>query len=108
MIVDCVAVYVKKEHIGDFIEASTANHLGAVAEPGNLRFDVLQCADDPSRFLLYEAYESPDAVKAHKETSHYLAWRDTVAPWMAKPREGVSYNVICPADNFREGHGLKG
>ena len=100
MIVNCVTVHVKKEYIKDFIEATTANHLGTVAEPGNLRFDVLQCADDPSRFLLYEAFESVEAVKAHRDTSHYLAWRDTVAPWMAKPREGVSYTVICPKDNF--------
>ena len=100
MIVNCVSVYVKEKYIGDFIEASTANHLGTVKEPGNLRFDVLQCVDDPSRFLLYEAFESTEAVKAHRETSHYFAWRDKVAPWMAKPREAVSYTVICPKENF--------
>jgi len=98
MIVNCVTVYVKEDHIRDFIEASSVNHRGTIAEPGNLRFDVLQCTDDPTRFFLYEAFESLDAVKAHKETSHYLVWRDTVAPWMARPREGVSYTVICPSE----------
>ena len=98
MIVNCVTVWVKEEHVQDFIAASTRNHEGSVQEPGNLRFDVLQSVDDPGRFLLYEAYESEEAAAAHKETPHYLEWRDTVADWMARPREGVSHRVICPAD----------
>jgi len=34
----------------------------------------------------------------HRTTSHYLVWRDTVANWMAKPREAVRYNAISPLD----------
>jgi len=98
MIVNCVTVWVKPQHVEDFIAATIANHEGSVAEPGNLRFDVLQSASEPGRFLLYEAYESQEAAAAHKETAHYLAWRDTVADWMARPREGVSHHVIRPAD----------
>ena len=96
MVVTCVHVYVKPEHIQDFIQASTANHLASVREPGNLRFDVLQAAQDPSRFLLYEAYATPAAAAAHKQTPHYLEWRDRVAAWMAKPRDGVAYTAVCP------------
>ena len=55
MIVTTVIVFVKPEHIQDFIEASIVNHLGSLKEPGNMRFDVLQSRDDPSRFMLYEA-----------------------------------------------------
>ena len=66
MIVTCVAVYVKEEHIDDFIEVTTKNHEGSVKEPGNVRFDVLQRRDDPTTFLLYEAYESEEDVAAHK------------------------------------------
>lgn len=98
MIVTSVTVYVKNEFIDDFIAAITANHEGSIKEPGNLRFDVLQSIDDPGRFLLYEAYETEDAAKAHKETSHYLSWKETVADWMAKPREGIAHSVICPGD----------
>ena len=58
MIVTCVHVTVKKEHIDDFIEETIANHTASVQEPGNLRFDVLQSSDDPCVFMLYEAYES--------------------------------------------------
>lgn len=98
MIVTCVHVKVKPEHVHDFIEATAKNHQGAIAEPGNLRFDVLQATGDPTRFLLYEAYESEEAAKEHKATAHYLAWRETVADWMAEPREGVPYRVIRPTD----------
>jgi len=98
MIVTCVIVNVKKEHTKVFIEATINNHNGSIKEPGNMRFDVLQCKDDPSRFLLYEAYESEEAAAAHKKTEHYLKWKETVADWMAKPREGIPYNVICPIE----------
>ncbi|MBN1349226.1 antibiotic biosynthesis monooxygenase [candidate division KSB1 bacterium] len=94
----CVYVWVKQEHIQDFIQASIANHNASVREAGNLRFDVLQCADDPSRFILYEAYESDEAAAAHKKTAHYLKWRETVSDWMAKPREGVKHHIICPTE----------
>lgn len=98
MIVTSVTVYVKKEHVEDFVNASLENHTHSLKESGNLRFDVLQCMDDPCRFLLYEAYESEASALAHKETPHYAKWRDTVAPWMAKPREGVKHRVVAPTN----------
>lgn len=91
-----VHVHVKPEHVGDFVAATRANHLGAVAEPGNLRFDILQQADDPTRFVLYEVYASADAAAAHKHTGHYLKWRDAVQNWMASPREGVPHVLLYP------------
>jgi len=98
MIVTCVHVYVKEGRAEDFIRATVENHRGSIQEPGNLRFDVLRCKDDPNRFLLYEAYESEEAAAAHKKTRHYLKWRDQVADWMAKPREGIGYEVIAPKE----------
>ena len=98
MIVTCVHVHVKDDRIDDFMEASKQNHKGSVLEPGNLRFDVLQSSNDPSWFLLYEAYESEEAAAAHKNTAHYQAWRETVAPWMAEPRVGEPYRIVCPEE----------
>ncbi|HEX6892922.1 MAG TPA: antibiotic biosynthesis monooxygenase [Chryseolinea sp.] len=91
-----VYVQVKPEHVMDFIDATRENHKNSVKENGNLRFDILQDMNDPGKFVLYEAYESDEAVVAHKETVHYLKWRDTVAPWMAKPREGVKHKIVFP------------
>jgi len=96
MHVTIVNVCVKADYINEFIEASRLNHENSVKELGNMRFDVLQSADDPTRFVLYEAYESGQQAAAHKETAHYLTWRQTVADWMAEPRVGVSYLGLCP------------
>jgi len=97
MHVTLVQVQVKPEHIDAFIAACRANHEASVQEPGNLRFDILQQGDDAGRFVLYEAYRSTADAAAHKETAHYLAWRDQVAGWMAAPRIGVSYHGLYPA-----------
>jgi autoinducer 2-degrading protein len=96
MEVTVVYVQVKPQHIADFVEASRINHQASIQEPGNLRFDVLQLAEDPSRFVLYEAYQTKADAADHKETSHYKHWRETVADWMAAPREGVAYNGLFP------------
>jgi autoinducer 2-degrading protein len=98
MIVTCVYVHVKPSAVKEFIEATTANHLESVKEPGNLRFDFIQQSDDTCRFMIYEAYESEAAAASHKNTSHYLKWRDSVKDFMAEPRQGVKYNILAPKD----------
>ncbi|MBP1667029.1 MAG: Antibiotic biosynthesis monooxygenase [Bacteroidetes bacterium] len=96
MIVTCVYIHVKPEAIGEFIKASEANHSESVKEPGNIRFDFIQQSDDPYRFMFYEAYESEEAAAAHKNTAHYLKWRETVQEMMAEPRKGVKYTILQP------------
>ena len=96
MTVTIVHIEVLPAYIDDFIQASTENHLESVKEPGNLRFDLLRNKDNPNRFVLYEAYINDSTAAAHKETSHYLKWMEIVAPWMAKPREGVRYTGLQP------------
>ena len=97
MHVTLVHVYIKPEHTESFIDACRRNHEGSTAEPGNRRFDILQDAADPAHFVLYEAYASEADARAHKETAHYLAWRDQVADMMAKPREGLPFVGLFPA-----------
>jgi autoinducer 2-degrading protein len=98
MTVTCVYVHVKPEYIRDFIDATTANHLESVKEKGNLRFDFVQQADDPCRFMVYEAYRSDEEAAAHKSTPHYLRWREAVADMMAEPRKGMKYNILQPSE----------
>ena len=96
MHVTLVKVSVKPDRVDDFVQATRANHEGSVTEPGNRRFDILQDPEDPTRFILYEAYASAADAAAHKETPHYLAWRDAVAEMMAEPRQGVPYTCLFP------------
>ena len=96
MHVTIVHVSVKPEAVDAFIEATRANHEASVQEPGNRRFDVLQSPDDPTAFILYEAYADAADAAAHKETAHYLTWRETVAEMMAEPRRGVPFSGLFP------------
>ena len=101
MIVTCVYVHVKPDVVDRFINETIINHRETVKESGNIRFDFIQQADDPGRFMIYEVFESETAVADHKNTAHYLNWRDAVADYMAEPRNGVRYNIIEPGDNSR-------
>ncbi|SEN39496.1 antibiotic biosynthesis monooxygenase [Nitrosomonas marina] len=99
MYVTIVHVSVKPEHVAVFKEACRLNHEGSIRESGNLRFDILQSKEEPTQFVLYEAYKTQQDAMAHKETQHYLDWRETVAEWMAEPRHGVVYHGLHPAVN---------
>jgi (4S)-4-hydroxy-5-phosphonooxypentane-2,3-dione isomerase len=72
------------------------NHEASIRETGNRRFDMLQSPENPAQFILYEAYASEEDAAAHKQTAHYLTWRDRVADWMAKPRQGIRYDGLFP------------
>jgi (4S)-4-hydroxy-5-phosphonooxypentane-2,3-dione isomerase len=98
MLVVHVHVHVKPAHVEAFIAATRDNCEASLREPGVARFDVVQQADDPARFVLIEAYKSSEAPAQHKETAHYAVWRDAVAPMMQSPRTSVKYQSLCPAE----------
>jgi autoinducer 2-degrading protein len=98
MIVTLVHIWVNDQFVDDFIRATIDNHKNTVKEPGNIRFDFLSDANDKTKFVLYEVFESEEAVAAHKTAAHYLRWRDAVADWMAQPRQGLRHTAICPID----------
>ena len=98
MLVVHVHVHVKPECVAAFRQATLDNASHSVLEPGIARFDVVQQADDPTRFVLVEAYRSVEATAAHKATAHYARWRDAVADWIAEPRTSVKYANVHPDD----------
>ena len=75
-----------------------ANVRNSIQEPGIARFDFLQDAD-PNRFVLVEVYRAPEDAAKHKETAHYLKWRETVANMMAEPRQAVVFTAHFPDEN---------
>ncbi|MCC6244965.1 MAG: antibiotic biosynthesis monooxygenase [Gemmatimonadaceae bacterium] len=97
MLIVQVFVHVTPEYIDAFRAATLDNAHHSVQEPGVVRFDVLQQADDPTRFSLIEIYRDADAPAAHKATAHYARWRDTVEPMMAEPRSNTKYVAQFPA-----------
>jgi autoinducer 2-degrading protein len=99
MLVVHVQVHVKSEYIDAFKQATIENARNSIQEPGIARFDVIQQADDPTRFTLVEIYRSTEATATHKQTAHYVKWRDTVEDMMAEPRSSVKYSNIFPFDS---------
>ena len=91
-----VHVHVKPEDIEAFKAATRINARLSLLEPGVLGFDVLQHTENPAKFVLIESYRDAAAAAAHKETTHYPAWRDAVAPMMAEPRSSVKYQRVAP------------
>ena len=98
MIIVHVQVRVVPEGVEAFRAASIENARASVREPGIARFDVVQSAEDPTRFVLVEVYRTADAPAAHKATPHYARWRDAVASLMAEPRTSVRYVNVAPDD----------
>ena len=98
MLVVHVHVQVKPESVAAFIEATRTNAEASLREPGIARFDVVQQADEATRFVLIEVYKTPEAPAQHKETTHYAVWRDAVAPMMAGPRTSVKFHSVWPQE----------
>ena len=98
MLILHVHVHVKPEHLEAFTRATLVNAANSIQEPGVARFDVLQQADDPTRFVLVEVYRNLDATVKHKETAHYRTWAATVTDLLAEPRSRVTYSNLFPDD----------
>lgn len=98
MLVAIINVHVKPEYVEKFTTAILDNARDSIKEPGVARFDVYQQSDEPTRFILVEIYKTEDAVSRHRETSHYIHWRDSVAEMMAEPRIRTTHNIVFPIE----------
>lgn len=85
---------VKPECVQDFADVTRKNHLGSVKEAGNIRFDALQDKDDPTKFALYEIWQSDDALALHKETEHYQNWAKACETMLASPRSRRTFDGV--------------
>ncbi len=91
-----VFVHVKSEYLEAFKAATIENARNSAQEPGIARFDVIQQADDPTRFVLVEVYRAPNDPAKHRETAHYNKWRAVCEPMLAEPRTRIVYGNVFP------------
>jgi (4S)-4-hydroxy-5-phosphonooxypentane-2,3-dione isomerase len=101
MLVVHVHVRVRPADVEAFLDATLANARASVQEPGVVRFDVIQDQSEPAHVVLVEVYRDTDAAAAHKATTHYATWRDTVAAMMAQPRASTTFSAVFPAETER-------
>jgi len=76
---DLVLVVTVKAH-PDVVErlkpAMLENAASSVQEEGCLQFDVIVSQDDEHTFIFYEVYKNEEALASHRQTPHFLAYRD--------------------------------
>jgi quinol monooxygenase YgiN len=81
------------EIVREFTEATRA-------EPGCLWFDWSRSLDDPTEYVLVEAFRDDDAGAAHVQSDHFKAAQRTLPPHLtATPR---IVNVKVPQDDWSE------
>jgi len=71
-----VDVEVKPERRDEFMEVMQKDAEGSRKEPGCLRFDFIECVDNPNRFFFYEVYKDAAAVDFHKAQPHFTPWTE--------------------------------
>jgi autoinducer 2-degrading protein len=98
MLVVHVHVRIRPGQVEEFLAATLANARASLAEPGVLRFDVIQDEADPAHVVLVEVYRDAEAPAAHKLAPHYATWRDAVAEMMAEPRASTRFSAVFPPD----------
>jgi len=89
-----VNIKVRADKIAEFQEATLVNAAESVKEPGIASFDLLQDEADPTRFALIEVYRDEAAQAKHRETPHYLRWKEAAEPMMVEPRTRASYRIL--------------
>lgn len=67
---------IKPDRLNEFLDIIQRDAIGSRAEPGCIRFDVIQNQENPCKFFFYEVYQDADAVKFHKEQPHFALWTD--------------------------------
>ena len=91
-----VRLDVKPDCIDDFLKLVSFNAGESRKEPGNLRFDVIRSADNPTLYRLYEVYHDESAVRAHQATPHYAKWRAEIEALLVTPRVSEKFISVFP------------
>jgi quinol monooxygenase YgiN len=99
MLVVHVHIRVKPENLDAFLAETRRNAAASLEEPGVRRFDVLQDEADDAHVVLNEVYVDQAAADAHKQTSHYARWQETVADMMTEPRTRARFTSVFPGED---------
>lgn len=94
VIVQIVTLDVKPGMVDDFLTGVRINHAGTRQEPGNAAFDVLRDPENECRFVIYEAFESEEAIAAHREMPHYKECMSLISPLLEGARSMKRYLPI--------------
>ena len=84
---------VKAEHADAWVDLTREFTAATRAEPGNLWFDWSRSVDDPSEYVLVEAFRDGDAGGAHVQSPHFAAAMATLPQYLVETPRIVSQEV---------------
>ncbi|MEV4822724.1 putative quinol monooxygenase [Micromonospora sp. NPDC049274] len=81
------------EHADQWPQIAAAFTEATRAEPGCLWFDWSRSLDDPTEYVLVEAFRDDEAGAAHVQSDHFHAARETLPPHLAETPRIVNATV---------------
>jgi quinol monooxygenase YgiN len=63
------------------------------AEPGNLWFDWSRSLDDPTEYVLIEAFADDEAAGAHVNSDHFKSAQQTLPPHLVETPRIVNFKL---------------
>ena len=93
-------IKVKPAHLDEFLLLLRAHAASSLAEPGCLRYDLLQDRNDPCTICLYEVFRSEQDLEIHHSQPYYKHWMAISREW----RDPSSYSrrvltLLNPGDS---------
>lgn len=91
---------IKPEHADEWPTIADEFTKATRAEPGCLWFDWSRSLDDPTEYVLVEAFRDDAAGAAHVQSDHFKKAQQTLPPHLAETPRIV--NVTVPQDDWSE------
>jgi quinol monooxygenase YgiN len=86
------------EHADRWPEISADFTAATRAEPGNLWFDWSRSLDDPTEYVLVEAFRDGDAGAAHVQSEHFRTAQKMLPDYLAETPRIVNFEI--PQDDW--------
>ncbi len=98
MIFIVVKQKVRAKYADDWVNLVADFTAATRAEPGNICFEWSRSVDDPTVYVLVEAFTDAAAGEAHVASEHFKTASAQLANWLAAVPEIV--HVEAPGDGF--------
>jgi quinol monooxygenase YgiN len=84
---------IRPEHADDWPEIARAFTEATRAEPGCLWFDWSRSVEDPSEYVIVEAFQDGEAGAAHVQSEHFKTAQKTLPPYLAETPRIVNFQL---------------
>lgn len=91
---------VRPEHADAWPEITREFTEATRAEPGCMWFDWARSLDDPTEYVLTEAFRDEQAGAAHVQSAHFKAAQEKLPPHLVETPRII--NVTIPQDDWSE------